>query len=156
MTSSAFVFKKIESEDKTNYDTFYSNSKAKIIIKESDIDDLFQSIYTTVISNIQKSLEEGSGKIIDSVIDHTTGISKYNPLPGSSYIKLPKQLHHPRKGLISIQNIDGNECFKRGIVRPLNPANHHPARIIKAYKDFAKKLKFKNKIFIQNYRHSPN
>ena len=58
--------------------------------------------------------------------------------------------------MISIQNIDGNECFKRGIVRPLNPANHHPARIIKAYKDFAKKLKFKNKIFIQNYRNSPN
>ena len=61
VTSSVLVFKKMESEDKTNYDTFYTNSKAKIIIKESDIDDLFQSIYTTVISNIQKSLEEGSG-----------------------------------------------------------------------------------------------
>ena len=48
------VFKKIVSEDKTKYDTFYSHSKAEIIINESDIDDLFQSIYTTIITNIQK------------------------------------------------------------------------------------------------------
>ena len=50
-----FMFEKIESEDKTKNETFYSNSKAEIIINESDID-LFQSIYATVISNIQKFL----------------------------------------------------------------------------------------------------
>ena len=49
MTTLVFVFKKIESEDKTKYDTFYSNSKAEIIINESDIDDVFQSIYTSYI-----------------------------------------------------------------------------------------------------------
>ena len=41
------VFKQIESEDKTKYDNFYSNSKAE---NESDIDDVFQSIYTTIIT----------------------------------------------------------------------------------------------------------
>ena len=60
------MFKKLESEDKTKYDTFYSNSKAEIIISESDIDDVFQSMDTTTISSIQKSLEKGSGWIIDS------------------------------------------------------------------------------------------
>ena len=44
--------------------------------------------------------------IIDSVVDHTINISKYNPLAGSSYIKLPKELNYPRKGLINVQNID--------------------------------------------------
>ena len=67
----------------------------------------------------------------------------YNPLAGTSYIKLPKELGHPRKGLINIQNIDDNECFKWSIVRYLNPANHHPARITKADKHFAKKVDFK-------------
>ena len=38
------VFKKIESEDKAKYDTFYSSSKPEIIINESDIDDVFESI----------------------------------------------------------------------------------------------------------------
>ena len=148
VTTLLIVFKKIESEDKTKYDSFYSNSKAEIVINESDIDDVFQSsIYTTIITNIQKSLGKGSGWIIDSVIDHTISISKYTPLAGHSYIKLPKELDHPRKALINIQSIDDNEYFKWSLVRYLNPADHNPARITKADKDFAKKLDFKDIIF---------
>ena len=89
---------------------------------------------STIISNIQKSLGKGSGQIINSVIDHAISISKYNPLAGSSSIKLPKELDHPRKGLINIQNIDDNESLKWCLVRYLNPADDHPARIKKADK----------------------
>ena len=87
MTTLVLVFKKIESNKKTNFDNFYSSWKAKIIINESDIDVVFQSIYTTIITNIQKSFEKGSGWIIHSTIDYTISISKYNPVAGSSYIK---------------------------------------------------------------------
>ena len=59
---------------------------------------------------ILQSLGKGSGYIINSVIDHNVSISKYNPLYGSSYIQLPKELDHPRKGFINIQNIGDNEC----------------------------------------------
>ena len=111
---------------------------------------MFTSIYTAVITNIQKYSGKGSGWIIDSVIDHNISISKYNPLAGSSYKKLPKELDHPSKGLINIQNIDGNECFKWCLVRYLNPTNHNPRRIAKSYKDFAKRLDFKDKISSQN------
>ena len=97
MTTLVLVFKKIESENKTKYDTFYSNSKAEIIINESDV---LKSIYTTVISNIQKSLGKSSAWIIDSVIDHNISISKHNSRAGSSYTELPRELNHPRKGLI--------------------------------------------------------
>ena len=58
------VLQKIESKDKTKYDNFYSNSKAEIIINESDIENVFKSIYTTIISNIQKS----SGKVQDGLL----------------------------------------------------------------------------------------
>ena len=63
---------------------------------------VFESIYSTIISNIQKSLGKGSGWIIYSVIDLTNSISKYNLLAGSSYMKLLKELNHPRKDLINI------------------------------------------------------
>ena len=76
MTTLALVFKKIESDDKIKYDTFHSNSHAKRIINESDIDDVFQSVYTTITSNIQKSLGRGSSWIIDLVIEHNISISK--------------------------------------------------------------------------------
>ena len=47
------------------------------------IDDVFRSIYTTVIAIIQKSLGKGSDWIIDSITDHTISISKYNLLAGN-------------------------------------------------------------------------
>ena len=56
------MLKKIKSEAKTKYDT---------ITNESDIDDnVFKSIYSTVITNIQKIFGKGSGWIIDSVIQY--------------------------------------------------------------------------------------
>ena len=117
-----------------------------------NMEDVFQSIYTTVISKIQKSSGNGSGWIIDSVIDHTIGISKYNPLAGSSYIKLPKELVHLRKGLTNIQNNDGNDFLKWCLVRYLNPADHNPRIITKTDKDFAKRLDFKDIKFLVEIR----
>ena len=146
VTTLVLVFKKIENKDKTKLENFYSNSKAEIIINESDIDNVFQSFYTTIITNIQKSLGEGSGWITDLVIDHTISISKYNPLARRSYIKLPKELNHPRKRLINIQNID-KKCFKWCLVRYLNPADHNLKRIAKSDDDFAKKPDFKDMKF---------
>ena len=58
--------------------------------------DAFGSIYSTILWNIQNSLGKGSGWIIDSVIDNNINMSKYNPLAGRSYIKLPKELNHPK------------------------------------------------------------
>ena len=42
----------MENDDGTAYSTFYSNWKAKAIINESDINDIFESIYTMNISSI--------------------------------------------------------------------------------------------------------
>ena len=97
------------------------------------------------------------GWTIYSVMDHNISISKYNPLAGSSYIKLLKELDHPRKGLINIQNTDDNEWFKWSLVKYLNPTDHHSARITKAEKDFAWRLDFKkHKNPIKNERNSQN
>ena len=97
-TTLVLVLKNIESKDKTKCDTFYSSSKAEIIINEYDIDNTFKSIYATIKENIQTSLEKGSRWIIN----HSISISKYSHLAGSSYIKLAKELDYPRKRLINI------------------------------------------------------
>ena len=74
VTTFFLELEKIESDDKTKYDTCYSHSKAETIINESDIDDVLESIYTTILSNIQKSLRKGSDWIIDSVIEHNINV----------------------------------------------------------------------------------
>ena len=50
MATLVLMFKKIERDDKTNHET---------IINESDIDDLFESISTTTILNLQKVFGKG-------------------------------------------------------------------------------------------------
>ena len=45
----------------------------------------------------KKCLGKVSGWIIYSVIEHDINTSKHNHLAGSSYVNLPKKLHHPRK-----------------------------------------------------------
>ena len=90
-------FNKTENDDETKFATLYPNSKAETTINKSDIDVRFELTYTTIISNTRKYLGEASGWIIDSVIDHIIKISNYYPLPGSSYIKLPKELNHSKK-----------------------------------------------------------
>ena len=62
---------------------------------------------------------------------------------------MSKELDHPRRCLVNIQNIDDNKCFKWCLVRYLHPADHNPRRIIKAYKDFAKRLDFKDIKFLE-------
>ena len=59
-----------------------------------------------------QSLRKRSGWNIDSFIEHNINVSKYNPWAGHIYIKWPKELDHPIKGLTNILNIDDNECFK--------------------------------------------
>ena len=46
---------KNRNDDKAKYNTFYSHSKLEVVTDETDIkDNLFKSIYTTIISNIKK------------------------------------------------------------------------------------------------------
>ena len=67
-------FKKIQRDDKTPYSTFRPNSKAETVINKSNIDHVFKSIYSTIISNIQKSPGPCSGWVVDSVINHNINI----------------------------------------------------------------------------------
>ena len=105
---------------------FTLKSKAETIINESDTDGVFESIYSTIIRNIQKSSGKYSSWITDSVIEYNINISKCSTLAGSSYIKLLKELDHLRKRLINILNIDDNECIKWCLVRYVNPTDLYP------------------------------
>ena len=79
MTTLVLEIKKIESDDETTFSTCYLPSNAETIINGSDIDDVLESIYIEIVSNIQKSHGRGSSWIIDSVVDYTINISKCQP-----------------------------------------------------------------------------
>ena len=56
-----------------------------------------------------------------------------------------------KKGLINIQNTDGNECFKWCLLRYLYPEGHNP-KTRKAGKLYGGKLDFKDIKFQVNVR----
>ena len=105
----------------------YFNSTAKTVINDRYfIEDSFDEI----IHRIDQWLSEGSRWIIDDVESFYINIANYEPLTGNSYILLPKELSHSRKGLINIKNKD-LKCFMWCHVGILNPTDGHPERINK-------------------------
>ena len=82
--------------------------------------------------------------IIDPVIDDSFNISNNNPLAGSSYIKLWKELDYPPKKLINNQNTDNNECFEWFLVRYLHPADYNLRIIREVDKLYGNKLDLKD------------
>ena len=61
VTALLLEFKNLESDDEKKHSTFYSTSSTKTIINESDIDDVFESIHSTIISNIHRWFEKDLG-----------------------------------------------------------------------------------------------
>ena len=61
MVTLVSVLKKIENQDILKYNTFYLHSEVETIINKSEINNVFESVYTAIILNMQKSLGKGSG-----------------------------------------------------------------------------------------------
>ena len=90
---------------------------------------------------IAQGVSKGSGWTIESVNNHYLNIVQYQPMKGSSYIKLPEELNNSKKGLINLQNND-NQCFRWCHIRYLNPQDKKPQRIKKSDKEYINKLDY--------------
>ena len=66
--------------------------------------------FPEILYMIDAWINNGSGWIIESIESQYINISTYRPLVGSSYIDLPIELKHSKKGLINIKNND-QKCF---------------------------------------------
>ena len=119
----------------------YFNSKPKTITNANDFQESLDVNVEQIMNDIHKWISEGSAWIIKSINGHYINIIKYEPLTGSSYIKLPTELRHNKSGLINLKNKD-NECFRWCHIRHLNPRNDNPQRIKKTDKSFVKKLNY--------------
>ena len=97
------------SNDKKILKNGYFNSTTDLIINETDI-----KLSLQLLNKIVQWISEGSGWTIQSIENHYINIVNYNPLKGSSHIKLPQELKN--RGLINLQNED-NE-FKPTRKRP--------------------------------------
>ena len=121
--------------------TNYFNNKPQTIINNTEIPESLQLSKDQILNMIAKWISEGSGWTIQSVDNHYLNIVQYQPMKGSSYIELPQELRHHRKGLINMKNED-NECFRWCHIRYLNPQNKDPQRIKRTDKEYINQLDY--------------
>ena len=101
------LLKKYKPNREIEFTPVYFNSSTKTIINHRyKLDQSFQEI----IYRIDSWINRGSGWIIESIESQYINISTYRPLVGSSYIDLPIELKHPKRGLRNIKNND-QKCF---------------------------------------------
>ena len=97
------LLKKYKLNEEIEFAPVYFNSITKLVINNRfELGKSFQEI----LYRVDAWINNGSGWIIESIESQYINISTYKPLLGSSYIKLPTELDHPRKGLINIRNKD--------------------------------------------------
>ena len=111
------LLKKYKSNGEIEFAHVYFNSSTKTIINcRYKLDQSFQE----TLYRIDAWINKGSGWIIELIQSQYITISTYRPLVGSSYIDLPIELKHPKKGLIDLKHNDQKNsvwCH----VRHINP-----------------------------------
>ena len=119
----------------------YFNSASQTIINQVGISESLKISSENIINKIAQWISEGSGWTVKEINDHYLNINKYQPMKGSSYMKLPKELQNSAKGLINMKNKD-NECFRWCHIRHINPQEKYPQRIKKVDKQYIEKLNY--------------
>ena len=117
----------------------YFVSKPAIYLHTSD----FGHEYSVAMANIHRQIQEftrrGSGWVVERIEHVDLYISKYRPIRGNTYTKLPKDLAS-RKAIINIQNKD-DRCFMWSVLAAIHPAAKDPQRVSK-YTDYSDELDF--------------
>ena len=127
----AVSLSKLKTDGGIEYSSVYFNSTTRAVINnEYNLDQSFQeSLY-----RIDNWINQGSGWIIEEIHNQYLSVSSYSPLIGNTYLELPDELKHSRKGLINIQN-DDNKCFLWCHIRHLNLIDKNPQGITKKDKE---------------------
>ena len=99
------------SNDKKISKNGYFNSTTDSIINETDIKLSLQASQQQILNKIAQWISEGSGWTIQSIENHYINIVNYNPLKGSSYIKLPQELKN--RSLINLPHSSFKPTRKR-------------------------------------------
>ena len=123
------------------FTTAYFSSKYEINFPNTDVSELYKTMSDKMLESLAAYQQRGSNWVFDSIEELEMHTAKYEPLKGSSYIPLPKNLKN-KKAIINMENKD-NECFKWCIARALNPVEKNPKRITKILRSQAEKLNWK-------------
>ena len=95
------LLKKQKLNGEIEFAPVHFNSLTKTAINHKFI---LENAFQEILYKTDCWINEGSGWTVESIESQYINISTYRLLKGSSYMNLPIELKHPRKGLINIKN----------------------------------------------------
>jgi len=113
------------------------SSCIEIILESTNINEIYDVMVERIKENLASFNNRGSNWIFKSVKKMIINVNKYQPLNGSSWIDLPKEIKQ-KKAVINPKNKD-NKCFMWAVLAALYPVNKNAERI-SAYKEHVNKL----------------
>ena len=121
--------------------------------------DKYDEMKEKMKENLSKFQKNGSGWRLKSIIGLEISVSKFDPLSGSGYSKLPPFITK-KKAVINMMNKECKKkcgecdqckeskmCFKWAVTRALNPVDRNSERITKELREQAKKYKWEEITF---------
>ena len=121
------TLKKWINENEIDPRTLYFNTPVKTVTNQRyHLNHSFEEI----LNLLDIWINEGSGWTIEKIGGISINAANYEPLSGSSYIPLLKELNNSMKGLINLKN-KGHECFMWCHVRLIIPQDKNAERINK-------------------------
>ena len=130
-----------EKEDGTIYAEPYFSSSTMTVTNKDQILEKIVLAEEVILTRIAEWLSEGSGWVVEEILNHYINVASYIPLRGNSYIPLPEELRNSKKGLINLKHED-NKCFLWCHIRHKNPAKKDPQRVKISDKEFVQKLDY--------------
>ena len=114
-------------------------SDTTIAVNDNDIINTLTTAMQEIYRRSQEFQAEGSGWALERVMSLTIHTVHYQPLMGSSYIKLPEYVAN-KKAVLNIQNQD-NKCILWSILAHLHPIarKNNPQRVTK-YRPYENEL----------------
>ena len=98
-------------------------TRAHVVNQPSDLEPILEDMVERVFQAENPSLNRGVEAGVAEVSFHIAG---YNPITGSSYVRLPKGLAN-KKACVNVKN-DDDKCFLWASLSALHPATNHAER----------------------------
>ena len=116
--------------EQVEYMDHYFNRMSPIILNENNIgrlNEFLNQFVDEVRGEIEAWSQRGSDWVVDEILEAIINVARYQPLRGSSYIPLPKELRN-KKAIINVKNRE-NMCLRWAIRAHLFPARAHVDRV---------------------------
>ncbi|XP_063388138.1 uncharacterized protein LOC134674022 [Cydia fagiglandana] len=132
-------------ESKQVNNTFDFQLCNNVVDVSSDKDEIFESVVKDILTKLFNFERKDSGWSLVKFNYLDVNVNKFNPLRGSSYIELPRDIQN-RKAVINVKNSD-HECFRWAVLSGLYPPTSHRSNTTKSYIAHKNKLNFGNLTF---------